>query len=218
MHPTLALLLVVLGGYLLGSVSFAVLVSRVLGLADPRSYGSGNPGATNVLRSGSKPAALLTLVGDAGKGALAAWLVLRFGAAWALDEDAAALTGLAAFVGHLCPLYHRFKGGKGVATFLGVVWVLSPWLGLGICVVWLLVAVFFRYSSAASIASAVTAPFGHLFFAGIDVTLLALAAMAVLLVMRHRQNIAKLRAGTERKIGQKSAAAGAAAPVRRSSR
>jgi glycerol-3-phosphate acyltransferase PlsY len=206
MHPTLALLLVVIGGYLLGSVSFAVLVSRLFGLADPRSYGSGNPGATNVLRSGSKVAAFLTLAGDAGKGALAAWLVLRFGPAWGLDEDAAALTGLAAFVGHLFPLYHRFKGGKGVATFLGVVWVLSPWLGLGICVIWLLVAVFFRYSSAASIASAVVAPFGHLFFAGIDVMSLALSAMAVLLVMRHRGNIAKLRAGTERKIGQKSAA------------
>ena len=204
MHPTLALLLVVLGGYLLGSVSFAVLVSRLFGLADPRSYGSGNPGATNVLRSGSKVAAFVTLIGDAGKGALAAWLVLRFGPAWGLDEDAAALTGLAAFVGHLFPLYHRFKGGKGVATFLGVVWVLSPWLGLGICVVWLLVAVFFRYSSAASIASAVVAPFGHLFFSGLDVTFLALAAMAVLLVMRHRGNIAKLRAGTERKIGQKA--------------
>ena len=217
MHPTLALLLVVLGGYLLGSVSFAVLISRVLGLADPRSYGSGNPGATNVLRSGSKPAALLTLVGDAGKGALAAWLVLRFGPTWGLDQDAAALTGLAAFVGHLYPLYHRFKGGKGVATFLGVVWVLSPWLGLGICIVWLLVAVFFRYSSAASIASAVVAPFGHLFFSGLDVTFLALAAMAVLLLMRHRQNIAKLRAGTERKIGQKSASAGAPAAARRGS-
>ena len=216
MHPTLALLLVVLGGYLLGSVSFAVLVSRLFGLADPRSYGSGNPGATNVLRSGSKVAALMTLIGDAGKGALAAWLVLRFGPAWGLDEDAAALTGLAAFVGHLYPLYHRFKGGKGVATFLGVVWVLSPWLGLGICIVWLLVAVFFRYSSAASIASAVVAPFGHLFFAGIDVTFLALAAMAVLLVMRHRGNIAKLRAGTERKIGQKSAPA-ATASARRGS-
>ena len=216
MHPTLALLAVVLGGYLLGSVSFAVLVSRLFGLADPRSYGSGNPGATNVLRSGSKVAALVTLIGDAGKGALAAWLVLRFGPAWGLDDDAAALTGLAAFVGHLYPLYHRFKGGKGVATFLGVVWVLSPWLGLGICIVWLLVAVFFRYSSAASIASAVVAPFGHLFFAGFDVTFLALAAMAVLLLMRHRGNIAKLRAGTERKIGQKSAAA-APASARRGS-
>ena len=216
MHPTLALLAVVLGGYLLGSVSFAVLVSRLFGLADPRSYGSGNPGATNVLRSGSKVAALVTLIGDAGKGALAAWLVLRFGPAWGLDDDAAALTGLAAFVGHLYPLYHRFKGGKGVATFLGVVWVLSPWLGLGVCIVWLLVAVFFRYSSAASIASAVVAPFGRLFFAGFDVTFLALAAMAVLLLMRHRGNIAKLRAGTERKIGQKSAAA-APASARRGS-
>ena len=216
MHPTLALLAVVLGGYLLGSVSFAVLVRRLFGLADPRSYGSGNPGATNVLRSGSKVAALVTLIGDAGKGALAAWLVLRFGPAWGLDDDAAALTGLAAFVGHLYPLYHRFKGGKGVATFLGVVWVLSPWLGLGVCIVWLLVAVFFRYSSAASIASAVVAPFGHLFFTGIDVTFLALAAMAVLLLMRHRGNIAKLRAGTERKIGQKSAAA-APASARRGS-
>jgi glycerol-3-phosphate acyltransferase PlsY len=201
---TLAAIGCILGGYLLGSVSFAVLVSRAMGLADPRSYGSGNPGATNVLRSGSKPAAFITLAGDAGKGALAVWLVLHFGGRWGLDQDVAALTGLAAFVGHLFPLYHRFKGGKGVATFLGVVAVLSPWRGLAGCRVWRLVAVFFRYSSAASIASAVATPFGHLFFSGMDVQLLALAAMAVLLVLRHRQNIAKLRAGTERRIGQKA--------------
>ncbi len=186
MHPTLALVLVVLGGYLFGSVSFAVLISRLLGLADPRSYGSGNPGATNVLRSGSKVAALLTLLGDAGKGALAAWLVLRFGPAWGLDEDAAALTGLAAFVGHLYPLYHRFKGGKGVATFLGVVWVLSPWLGLrhlhrvvaGRRLLPLLLGCLDCQRGGGAVRPSV--------LRGIDVTFLALAAMAVLLVMRHR--------------------------------
>ncbi|MCE2645926.1 MAG: glycerol-3-phosphate 1-O-acyltransferase PlsY, partial [Burkholderiaceae bacterium] len=138
--------LAVLAAYLLGSISFAVVVTRVMGLSDPRSYGSGNPGATNVLRSGSKLAALLTLIGDALKGSLAIWLVRHFGAPFGLGEGTAALAGLAAFVGHLYPVFFRFQGGKGVATFFGAVLVLQPWLGLIACAAWLLVAGLFRYS------------------------------------------------------------------------
>lgn len=194
----------VFGGYLFGSISFAVLVSRLMGLSDPRSYGSGNPGATNVLRSGSKLAALLTLLGDAGKGALAAWLVLRWGGPWGAGADTAAWTGLAAFLGHLFPLYHRFQGGKGVATYLGVVWVIAPLLGAAICLLWLGVAAVTRYSSAASMASAAAAPLGWLVLGGADATFMALVLMTALLLWRHRGNIAKLRAGTERRIGEKA--------------
>lgn len=201
----LALLAALLGGYLLGSVSFAVVVSRLFGLADPRSYGSGNPGATNVLRSGSKAAALLTLLGDALKGALAVWLVRRFGPQFGLGEAAAAWAGAAAFIGHLYPVFFRFQGGKGVATFLGVLWLINPWLGLAACGLWLLVAVLFRYSSAASITAAVAAPFVQAALGGMDGVLAAVALMALLLVLRHRQNIANLLAGNERKIGAKSA-------------
>lgn len=203
----LALLAALLGGYLLGSVSFAVVVSRLFGLSDPRSYGSGNPGATNVLRSGSKAAALLTLLGDALKGALAVWLVRRFGPQFGLGEAAAAWAGVAAFIGHLYPVFFHFKGGKGVATFLGVVLAIQPWLGLAACLLWVLVAVFFRYSSAASIASAAASPFIHAFIWGFDPVLAAVTLMSLLLVFRHQQNIANLLAGKERKLGAKAPAA-----------
>jgi glycerol-3-phosphate acyltransferase PlsY len=201
----MAVLLAVLGGYLLGSVSFAVVVSRLFGLADPRSYGSGNPGATNVLRSGSKAAALLTLLGDAAKGALAVWLVRRFGPHFGLGEATAAWAGAAAFIGHLYPVFFRFKGGKGVATFLGVILIVNPGLGLIACALWLLVAGFFRYSSAASISAAAAAPFVQAFLWGFDAVLAAVTVMTLLLVFRHQQNIANLLAGKERKIGAKSA-------------
>jgi glycerol-3-phosphate acyltransferase PlsY len=192
----LSLLVALLGGYLLGSVSFAVVVSRLFGLADPRSYGSGNPGATNVLRSGSKAAALLTLLGDALKGALAVWLVRQFGPSFGLGESAAAWAGAAVFF--------RFQGGKGVATFLGVLWLVDPWLGLAACAAWLLVALLFRYSSAASITAAVVSPFVQAAIGGVDAVLASIALMALLLVLRHRQNIANLIAGKERKIGAKA--------------
>jgi glycerol-3-phosphate acyltransferase PlsY len=200
----LSLLVALLGGYLLGSVSFAVVVSRLFGLADPRSYGSGNPGATNVLRSGSKAAALLTLLGDALKGALAVWLARQFGASFGLGESAAAWAGAAAFIGHLYPVFFRFQGGKGVATFLGVLWLVDPWLGLAACAAWLLVALLFRYSSAASITAAVVSPFVQAAIGGVDAVLASIALMALLLVLRHRQNIANLIAGKERKIGAKA--------------
>jgi acyl phosphate:glycerol-3-phosphate acyltransferase len=203
---TVYVVIALAAGYLLGSISFAVVVSRLFGLADPRSYGSGNPGATNVLRSGSKPAAVLTLAGDAVKGAIAVWLVWRFGPSFGLGEATAAWAGAAAFVGHLFPVFFRFEGGKGVATFIGVVLIVNPWLGLAICLLWLLVAFFFRYSSAASIVAAVAAPFIQAFIWGFDATLGAIALMTLLLVFRHQQNIANLLTGKERKIGAKSAA------------
>jgi len=203
----LTLLAALLGGYLLGSVSFAVLTSRLFGLADPRSYGSGNPGATNVLRSGSKAAALLTLLGDALKGALAVWLMRRFGPQFGLGEGAAAWAGVAAFLGHLYPVFFNFKGGKGVATFLGVILAIQPGLGLAACLLWVLVAFFFRYSSAASIASAAVAPFIYAFIWRFDAVLAAVALMSLLLIFRHQQNIANLLAGKERKLGAKAPAA-----------
>lgn len=200
----LAVAAALLTGYLLGSVSFAVIVSRVFGLADPRSYGSGNPGATNVLRSGRRFAALLTLVGDALKGVLAVWLVRWFGPAFGLGEAAAAWAGAAAFVGHLLPVFFNFQGGKGVATFLGVLLAIDVRLGLAACLVWSLTALVLRYSSAASLASAVAAPVLFAWVGGVDAVLAAIFLMSVLLVLRHRSNIANLRAGRERKLGSKS--------------
>lgn len=205
--PWLASIAAILLSYLLGSVPFAVIVSRTMGLADPRTYGSGNPGATNVLRSGSRLAAALTLIGDAAKGAVAVWLVRRFGAPFGVGDWGVALAGLAAFTGHLYPVFLRFKGGKGVATFLGVLLVLSPWVGLLACAVWLLMAVFFRYSSLASLSAAVVAPLAHLMGWGFEPVVPALIVMAALLVARHQKNIAQLLAGKERKIGEKPASA-----------
>lgn len=202
----LALCVAVLAGYLLGSISFAVVVSRVFGLADPRTFGSNNPGATNVLRTGNKAAALVTLLGDALKGAVAVWLVQYVGPGFGLGPFAFACVGAAAFLGHLYPVFFRFQGGKGVATFLGVLLALNFWIGLAACAVWLVVAFVFRYSSLASLAAAASAPvvYGAAFGTG-DAVVWPLAAMAALLFWRHRQNIANLRAGTERKIGTKAA-------------
>ncbi|MFN7573278.1 MAG: glycerol-3-phosphate 1-O-acyltransferase PlsY [Betaproteobacteria bacterium] len=203
----LALWTAVLAGYLLGSISFAVVVSRAMGLADPRSYGSNNPGATNVLRTGNKAAALLTLLGDALKGAVAVWLARYFGPGFGLGPFAFACVGAAAFLGHLYPVFFRFQGGKGVATFFGVLLALNFWIGLAACAVWLAVAAVFRYSSLASLCAAVSAPLVYALAYDLgDAVVWPLAAMAVLLIWRHRQNIVNLRAGRERKIGQKSAA------------
>jgi glycerol-3-phosphate acyltransferase PlsY len=193
------------GSYLLGSVSFAVVVSRLFGLADPRSYGSGNPGATNVLRSGSKTAAALTLLGDAVKGALAVWLVRAFGPPFGIGELSVALAALAAFTGHLYPVFFGFKGGKGVATFLGALLALEFAAGLIACATWLAVAVVFRYSSLASLCAAAAAPFGLFWLTGSTGMSLVAAAMSVLLIARHRQNIGNLLAGKERRIGAKPA-------------
>lgn len=206
---TLQLLLSLLAGYLLGSVSFAILTSKVFGLADPRSYGSHNPGATNVLRSGNRAAALLTLVGDALKGAIAVWVIRALAPQLGASADGVAVivaaAGLGAFVGHLFPLYHRFAGGKGVATFFGVLLAFNPWLALAVSAVWLLMAFVFRYSSLASLTAAVIAPALHAAMWSEHATTLAVTAMAMLLAIRHRENIAKLRAGTESKLGKKVA-------------
>lgn len=203
MQP-LAWVVAVAGAYLLGSLSFAVVVSRLFGLADPRSYGSGNPGATNVLRSGSKAAAALTLLGDAAKGAVAVWLVRALGAPFGVGELGVALAALAAFAGHLYPVFFGFKGGKGVATFLGALLALDWGAGLLACAAWLAVALVFRYSSLSSLCAAVVAPLALLWLTGAADASLVIAVMSVLLVVRHRQNIANLIAGKERRIGEKS--------------
>jgi glycerol-3-phosphate acyltransferase PlsY len=203
----LATLVCALAGYLIGSISFAVVVSRLFGLADPRTFGSKNPGATNVLRTGNRAAAVTTLLADALKGTLAVWLAQVFGSRYGVGEAGFALTGLAAFVGHLYPLYFGFRGGKGVATFFGVLAIINPWLALICGVTWLLIAYFLRYSSLASIASALVAVFGQAFGWGFDGVLICITLMTALLVYRHRQNIANLRLGKERRIGEKAAGA-----------
>lgn len=205
---TIYSLVAVLLAYLAGSLSFAVVVSRVMGLADPRTYGSKNPGATNVLRSGSKAAAIVTLLLDAFKGWLPVFIVKTWGAAWGLGDGTVALVGLAAFVGHLWPVFFRFQGGKGVATAAGVILAFEPWLGLAALLTWAIVAFFFRYSSLASIVTAVFAPAYYLFGHGVAWSaprplVLSLAAMGLLLVWRHAENINRLIAGKESKLGAK---------------
>jgi glycerol-3-phosphate acyltransferase PlsY len=199
-----ATLVAVVLGYLVGSLSFAVVVSRLMGLADPRTYGSRNPGATNVLRSGNKAAAILTLLGDAAKGWLAVWLAMRFGPRFGVGEAGIAAVAVAVFVGHLYPVFFGFKGGKGVATAAGVVLALNPWLALATGLTWAIVAGFFRFASLASIASAVFAAFYSAFGWGFDERFVALVVIAGLIVYRHRGNIANLAAGKERRIGQKA--------------
>ena len=191
----------VLLSYLLGSVSFAVVVSRVMGLADPRSYGSGNPGATNVLRTGNKAAAVLTLVGDGLKGWLAVFLVQTFSARFGFEEGVLALSAVAVFCGHLFPVFHRFQGGKGVATAAGVLTAISPWLGLSTLGTWLIIAFFFRYSSLASLVSAAFAPFCYVMLFGTNLVALAVATMSGLLTWRHRRNISQLFEGKESRLG-----------------
>ena len=198
---TLPALVAVVLAYLLGSISFAVLVSKFMGLNDPRSYGSGNPGATNVLRTGNRTAAALTLVGDAGKGALAVVLARLAADRFGFTDTTLAAVGLAAFVGHLFPVFHGFKGGKGVATAAGMLLALAPWLGLATLATWVAVAVFLRYSSLAAIVAAVFAPLFYLLMARADAVFVMIAIMAALLLWRHQGNIAKLIAGTESRIG-----------------
>jgi glycerol-3-phosphate acyltransferase PlsY len=218
MNPTLTTLspaIATIAAYLIGALSFAVIVSQAMGLSDPRSYGSGNPGATNVLRSGNKIAAILTLLLDALKGFVPVFLVKEFGAAWGLDEGTLALVAIAAFLGHLWPVFFRFKGGKGVATAAGVLLALNLWLGLATLATWLIIAVFTRYSSLAAIVSAVFAPFYQVLIWGGGPIAVAVFVMGALLVWRHRANIQKLLNGTESKLGQKAAGA---VPVARHSR
>ena len=212
MQDTLFPLLAALAGYLIGSLSFAVIVSRVMGLSDPRSYGSGNPGATNVLRSGNKKAAVLTLLFDALKGYVPVLLVALYGERVGLGEGTVALVALGAFLGHLWPAFFKFKGGKGVATAAGAIFGLNWMLGLATLATWLIIAWFTRYASLASIVAAAFAPFYQMLIWEAGPTAGALVLMALLLIWRHEGNIRKLMAGTESKIGQKAAGAAPAAP------
>jgi acyl phosphate:glycerol-3-phosphate acyltransferase len=195
--------LLTVAAYLVGSISFAVVVSKLFGLSDPRTYGSKNPGATNVLRSGNKAAAVLTLLGDGAKGWLAVWLAQQYGPQYGIEDGGIALAALAVFGGHLWPVFFKFVGGKGVATALGVLIGLNVWLGLATLLTWLVIAYAFRYSSLAALVASVFAPFYYGLLFGIDAKLLAVLVMSGLLVYRHRQNIANLMAGKESRIGSK---------------
>ena len=204
-------LLVALAAYLIGSLSFAVIVSRLMGLNDPRTYGSKNPGATNVLRSGSKAAAVVTLLLDGAKGWLPVFAVQRWCAPYGLEATAMALVGLAAFIGHVFPVFFRFQGGKGVATAAGVVLATDPWLALAVGASWLIISYFSRYVSLASVVAAIFAPVFYLFGDGLawradSGIALALATMGGLLVWRHAPNLGRLINGTEPRLGQKPAA------------
>lgn len=206
LHPLIA----TIAAYLAGSLAFAVIVSRVMGLSDPRTFGSKNPGATNVLRSGSKAAAIVTLLLDAFKGLVPVLLVNAFGKPLGLAEGTIALVALAAFLGHLYPVFFRFQGGKGVATFIGAVFGIDWVLGLATGATWLIIAFFFRYSSLASLVAAAFAPMYYLmgdrvqWYAEKPIAL-ALAVMAMLLAWRHRENINRLLQGKESRLGAKKA-------------
>ena len=197
-----------LAAYLLGSLSFAIIVCRSMGLKDPRTFGSKNPGATNVLRSGSKAAAIVTLLLDGAKGLLAMLLVKWFGQRYGLGDGTMALVAVAVFLGHLWPVFFRFQGGKGVATFIGVVFGIDWLLGLATGATWLIIAFFFRYSSLASLVAALFAPVYYLMGDRIQwyaekPIVLALCVIGVLLAWRHRENIGRLLQGTESRLGAK---------------
>ncbi len=199
---SLTLPALVVMAYLMGSISFAIVISKLFGLQDPRKFGSGNPGATNVLRTGNKTAAALTLLGDAAKGWFAVWIAMRMD----VDQATIALVAFAVFIGHLYPIFLKFKGGKGVATALGVLFAVQPWLALATIVTWVLIAVFFKYSSLAAIVAAIFAPLYYVFGSGIAWKSsapigVAIAAITLFLLYRHRANISRLIKGTEPKIG-----------------
>jgi glycerol-3-phosphate acyltransferase PlsY len=196
-------IVLVLIAYLIGSVSFAVVVSRAMRLPDPRSYGSKNPGATNVLRTGKKLAAVLTLLGDAAKGWLAVFLTDHFFSTEVPATYKMAAVAIAVLIGHMYPVFHRFQGGKGVATALGVLLALNAWLAAGTVSTWLIIAVFFRISSLAALIAALSAPVFCYLLYGIHPYTLAVGIIALMLVWRHKTNIRNLLAGTEGRIGAK---------------
>lgn len=193
----------VLLAYLLGSISFGVLASWIFNLPDPRTYGSRNPGATNVLRSGKKAAAVLTLLGDAGKGWLSVALAQHFAPALGFGGAAVAAVALAVFLGHLFPVFLRFHGGKGVATALGILLGFNPWMGLLAAAIWITVAAIWRISSLSALAAAALTPVCAVFFLGFDARTFAILVMSILLIWRHKSNIANLIAGTETRIGKR---------------
>jgi glycerol-3-phosphate acyltransferase PlsY len=200
----MATMLFAVAAYLIGSLSFAVIVSRAFALPDPHSYGSGNPGATNVLRTGKKLAAALTLAGDCGKGVAAVLLARYFAADFGVGTGGIALVALAVFLGHLYPLYFRFKGGKGVATALGILCAVNLWLGMATLATWLVIVLIFRMVSLASIVAAVFAPFYTAWLFGTASALLpGVLAIAALLIYRHKENVQRLLEGSESRIGAK---------------
>lgn len=208
MNPILLSILAIVAAYLVGSLSFAVIVSRAFGVADPRTFGSGNPGATNVLRSGNKKAAAVTLLLDAVKGWLPVVLVKCFGVQYGLGEGTLALVGLAAFLGHLYPVFFRFKGGKGVATAAGVLLGISGWLGAIVLAIWIATVAISRYSSLGALVAALAVPLVYIVGDGAlwemhRPVLGAIGAMSLLLIWRHHENINRLIAGKESKIGSK---------------
>lgn len=198
----LASVVAALLAYLVGSLSFAVVVSRVMGLADPRTYGSKNPGATNVLRTGNKAAALVTLIGDGAKGWFAVWIAQKLGPGLGAAEWAVPAAALAVFLGHVFPVFHRFQGGKGVATGAGIVLALYWPLGLGLAVLWLVMAFGFKISSLAALTAAVLMPIGAFWVFGNSLTAWALVPIALLLIWRHKANIRQLLEGKETTIGR----------------
>lgn len=204
------ILLFTVAAYLIGSVSFGIITSKLFGLGDPRTYGSNNPGATNVLRSGNKTAAAMTLLGDGFKGWLAIWLTQRYGPQFGLGDGSVALVAVAVFLGHLWPVFFRFAGGKGVATLFGILIGISLWLGLATIATWLIVAYAFRYSSLAALIASVFAPFFYALMEGPDMILLAIVVMSALLIYRHAKNIGNLLAGKESRIGAKKKSGNAA--------
>jgi acyl phosphate:glycerol-3-phosphate acyltransferase len=199
---------IILAAYILGSIPFAVVISRIMGLQDPRSFGSKNPGATNVLRTGNKTAAALTLLGDGAKGWLAVWLATVLARHFQFSDAIIGLAAIAVFLGHVYPIFLKFKGGKGVATTLGVLFAIQPWLGAATVATWLIVAYATKYSSVAAIASALFAPTFYLFGGNVvwqfDATLcLSIAIISAMLIHRHRANISRLMTGKEGRIGAK---------------
>lgn len=200
--PTLVF---IVAAYLIGSLSFAVIVSKSFGLADPRSFGSKNPGATNVLRTGKKLAAVLTLLGDAAKGWLAVFLALKLGAGYGVDEAGVAAVVLAVFLGHVYPVFFGFHGGKGVATALGILLALNVWLGLAVLATWLLAAYMWRTSSLSALIAACFAPLYGYNILGFGYYSLAIVLLSLLLLWRHKSNIQNLLSGKETRIGKPQA-------------
>ena len=199
MQTTFAPFIAIIAAYLLGSISFAIVAAKLFGLADPRSYGSGNPGATNVLRSGNKKAALFTLIGDALKGWVAVFVAQKMG----FSDNVIGLVALAVFFGHLFPIFLKFKGGKGVATAAGVLLALDPMVGLAVICTWLFVAYASRYSSLAALLAAALAPVYTIFINGSNGQTMVISVISLTLIIKHWQNLQRLLAGQESKIGSK---------------